>query len=210
MNTSIEQLRENVDHPHWSDAGVRDRARWLAALADRLETRHGYTSDHTIAVSRLAIAIGRRLGLTGLELRQVELGALLHDVGKLDVPETILGKPTPLSALEWSAMRRHAEAGVRMLHHVLDVPAVLAMVRWHHERWDGEGYPDGMRGEQIPLGARIIAVADAFQAMLEPRPYRGGRTRAAALDEMSRNAGSQFDPDCVDALRQIVADPSLV
>jgi HD-GYP domain-containing protein (c-di-GMP phosphodiesterase class II) len=91
-----------------------------------------------------------------------------------------------------------------MLHRVVELPAVLGIVRWHHERWDGAGYPDGKRGEQIPLPARIVAVADAFQAMIEPRPYRRGRTNAAALEEIRRNAGSQFDPDCVDALREVV------
>src|SRR5205823_11761592 len=121
---------------------------------------------------RLAVAIGRRLGLRTSELADVELGALLHDVGKLEVPETILSKPSSLDELEWRAMRRHVESGERLLRRVVDLPAVLAIVRWHHERWDGDGYPDGKRGEQIPLAARIVAVADAFQAMIEPRPYR--------------------------------------
>jgi HD-GYP domain-containing protein (c-di-GMP phosphodiesterase class II) len=145
-----------------------------------------------------------RLGLRDQELRHVELGALLHDVGKLDVPEAILSKPSALDEHEWSEMRGHAESGVRLLDRVLDVPAVLEIVRWHHERWDGDGYPDGVEGDDIPLGARIVAVADAFQAMIEPRPYRGRRTSAEALREIQQNAGSQFDPECVDALAEVV------
>jgi HD-GYP domain-containing protein (c-di-GMP phosphodiesterase class II) len=105
-------------------------------------------------------------------------------------------------------MRRHVESGERLLHRVVEMPAVLAIVRWHHERWDGTGYPDGKRGEQIPLAARIVAVADAFQAMIEPRPYRDRRSHDAALEEIRSNAGSQFDPDCVEALREVVGDDS--
>jgi putative nucleotidyltransferase with HDIG domain len=182
-------------------------AQRLAALTDRLESRDGYASDHTTAVSLLAVAIGRELGLRKDELAAVELGALLHDVGKLEVPEKILNKPAALTRLEWRKMRRHVEWGERLLHRLVDMPAVLAVVRWHHERWDGGGYPDGKRGEQIPLAARIVAVADAFQAIIEERPYRGGRTEEDALAEIRRHAGSQFDPKCVEALRHVVGDP---
>jgi putative nucleotidyltransferase with HDIG domain len=204
MHSTIEKLKAALDKPRSGAEQARDRARRLAALTDRLESRHGYTSDHTTAVSRIAVAIGRRLGLRKDELANVELGALLHDVGKLDVPETILSKPAALNELEWRAMRRHVESGERLLHRVVDRPAVLGVVRWHHERWDGDGYPDGKRGEQIPLAARIVAVADAFQAMIEPRPYRRGRTEQAALEEIRRNAGTQFDPHCVEALQDVV------
>jgi putative nucleotidyltransferase with HDIG domain len=204
MHEPIKRLRETLQAPSAADEAIRERAQRLAALTDELETRHGYTSDHTLAVSRLAVAMGRRLGLRDQELRHVELGALLHDVGKLDVPETILSKPSPLNEREWSEMRGHAESGVRLLDRVLDVPAVLQIVRWHHERWDGDGYPDGVEGDDIPLGARIVAVADAFQAMIEPRPYRGRRTPVEALREIQQNAGSQFDPECVDALAELV------
>jgi putative nucleotidyltransferase with HDIG domain len=205
MDGAIEKLRETLDHRRERAEQARDRATRLAALTETLETRHGYTSDHTTAVSRLAVAIGRRLDLRKEELDQVELGARLHDVGKLEVPEKILNKPASLNELEWRTMRRHVESGERLLHRVVEMPGVLGIVRWHHERWDGAGYPDGKCGEQIPLAARIVAVADAFQAMIEPRPYRRRRSQDAALEEIRLNAGSQFDPDCVDALRAVVA-----
>jgi putative nucleotidyltransferase with HDIG domain len=204
MHGTIEKLWETLERPGGSAEQARERATRLAALTDRLETRHVYTTDHTTAVSELAVAIGRRLGLRKQALEQVELGALLHDVGKLEVPETILTKPASLNELEWRTMRRHVESGERLLHRVVEMPAVLGVVRWHHERWDGAGYPDGKRGEQIPLAARIVAVADAFHAMIEPRPYRSRRSQDAALEEIRINAGSQFDPDCVDALREVV------
>jgi putative nucleotidyltransferase with HDIG domain len=176
----------------------------LTDLADRLELKDGYAGEHTAAVSRLAGALAAKLGLSDEECRRVELGALLHDVGKLSVPDRILTKPGPLNELEWAAMRRHAAFGERLLAHILDLPDVLAVVRSHHERWDGRGYPDATRGEEIPLPARIVAVADAFQAMIEPRPYRGPRSRAAALREIVAEAGRQFDPACAEALRAVV------
>jgi putative two-component system response regulator len=176
----------------------------VSRLAKRLEVKDGSARDHTVAVSRIAVRMASHLGLRGEALRHVELGALLHDVGKLSVPDRILTKPGRLTDLEWRVMRRHAALGERLLLHLLDLPDVLAIVRSHHERWDGRGYPDGKSGDEIPLAARIVAVADTFRAMTEPRPYREPRTRGDALTEIVRQSGRQFDPACVEALRAIV------
>jgi putative two-component system response regulator len=176
----------------------------LAGLVDRLELKEGYAGEHTTAVSRLAMAIATELRLPAAQCRDVELGALLHDVGKLSIPDRVLTKPGPLNELEWTAMQRHASLGERLVARIVQQPAVLAVVRSHHERWDGSGYPDGKHGEQIPLAARIVAVADAFQAMIEPRPYREPRTRASALAEIASESGRQFDPSCVEALRAVI------
>jgi len=182
-----------------------DRAyRRLAGLVDRLELKEGYADGHTTAVSRLAVTIATKLELPTAERRLVEVGALLHDVGKLSIPDRVLMKPGPLNELEWAVMQRHAPLGERLVAHTVNQADVLAIVRSHHERWDGGGYPDGKRGEEIPLAARIVAVADAFQAMIEPRPYREPRTRQAALDEILAHSGLQFDPACVEALRAVV------
>ena len=195
MNAVVAKLRE-LESP---SASIR-----LAGLVDRLELKEGYAGEHTAAVSALALAIAKKLKLSAAERRCVELGALLHDVGKLSIPDRVLTKPGPLNELEWAAMRRHAALGERLLAHILDQAEVLAIVRWHHERWDGSGYPDGLEGKGIPLAARIVAVADAFQAMIEPRPYRAPRTRESALEEIASQSGRQFDPVCVKALRAVV------
>ena len=195
MNAVVAKLRE-LESP---SASIR-----LAGLVDRLELKEGYAGEHTAAVSSLAVAIATELKLSAAERRCVELGALLHDIGKLSIPDRVLTKPGPLNELEWAAMQRHAALGERLLTHILDQPDVLAIVRSHHERWDGRGYPDGKRGEDIPLSARIVAVADAFQAMIEARPYRAPRTRQAALEEIASQSGRQFDPACVEALRAVV------
>src|SRR6266571_3491722 len=183
MHAVVGKLRQ-IDVPTGDGADLR-----LAELADRLELKDGYAGEHMTAVSRLAIAVAAELGLGVEERRQLELGALLHDVGKLAVADRILTKPGPLDELERAAIRRHAASGERLLAHILDLPDVLAVVRSHHERWDGSGYPDGKRGEEIPIVARIVAVADAFQAMIEPRPYREPRTREAALEEILAYSG---------------------
>ena len=198
MNAALAKLRE-LDPPNEHHTYGR-----MSELLDRLESKDGSVSDHTAKVGRLSAAIAARLGLGVDEQRLVELGALVHDVGKLFVPDRILMKSGGLNELEWAVMRRHAAAGERVLAHILDLPDILAVVRSHHERWDGSGYPDGKRAEEIPLPARIVAVADAFQAMIEPRPYRRPRSRAAALAEIVRESGRQFDPTCVEALRVVV------
>ena len=198
MNAVVAKLRE-LESPEHGRAYLR-----LAGLVDRLELKEGYTGEHTAAVGRVAVAIATELKLPAAERRHVELGALLHDVGKLSIPDRVLTKPGPLNELEWEAMRRHATLGERLLARIVQQPDVLAVVRSHHERWDGGGYPDGKGGEEIPLAARIVAVADAFQAMIEPRPYREPRTRASALAEVVAQAGGQFDPACVEALRAVI------
>jgi diguanylate cyclase (GGDEF)-like protein len=178
----------------------------LGSLSNALEAKDGYTSAHAQEVCSLAVAVGRRLGLVGEALQAVELGALLHDIGKIRVPESLLNKPAPLTDDEWALMRTHPEAGERILAPIASLAAVLPIVRGSHERWDGGGYPDALAGESIPVGARIVAVCDAFRAMVEPRPYRPARNREEALEELVANAGKQFDPACVEALLATLAD----
>jgi putative nucleotidyltransferase with HDIG domain len=172
----------------------------LASLSNALEAKDAVTSQHTEEVVRLAVAVAAELGL-GLEgVRNVELGAVLHDIGKVRIPEAILNKPGPLTDDEWTVMRTHPAVGEQILRPIQSLQAILPIVRHHHERWDGTGYPDRLVGRAIPLGARIVAVCDAYRAMTEDRPYREALGDEAARRELEAGSGTQFDSECVDAL----------
>jgi hypothetical protein len=197
----VEALLDRFAH---EEALQRVYRETLASLSNALEAKDDYTSEHAGEVADLAVEVGRRLGLDDAALRAVELGALLHDIGKIRVPESILNKPGPLTDDEWELMRRHPEAGETILAPIAALADVVPVVRSSHERWDGQGYPDGLAGEDIPVGARIVSVCDAYRAMVEPRPYRAARDPLWAREELRRTAGTQFDPACVDALLAIV------
>jgi HD-GYP domain-containing protein (c-di-GMP phosphodiesterase class II) len=156
--------------------------------------------DHLHEVADLAVAVGRRMGLLPEELDEVARAAELHDVGKMAVPEQILNKPGPLDSSELEFIHQHTLVGERILAAAPALSPVARLVRSSHENWDGSGYPDGLRGEQIPLGSRIIAAADAYNAMTEDRPYQAAVPQDAALAELRRCAGSHFDPAVVDIL----------
>ena len=146
-----------------------------------------------------AQAMARRIGLEKERVSILRLGALLHDVGKLAVPSSVLLKRGPLTESEFGQMRRHPAAGARMLETLGAPPTILPVVLHHHERWDGAGYPTGRRGDAIPLEARVLCIADSFDAMTSTRPYRAPRGPDEAMDELERCAGTQFDPELVDA-----------
>ena len=172
----------------------------LASLSNALEAKDVSTSRHTEGVVRLAVAVATQLGLDLEDVRNVELGAVLHDIGKVRVPESILNKPGPLTESELEIMKTHPEIGEHILRPIQSMKPILPIVRHHHERWDGTGYPDGLAGARIPLGARIVAVCDAYRAMSEDRPYRKALAEDDARQELERGAGSHFDADCVAAL----------
>jgi putative two-component system response regulator len=165
----------------------------VAALANAVEAKDPSTERHCQRLANLAARLGAQAGLNGPELEAVAYGALLHDVGKIGVPESILTKPAPLDAAEWDLMRRHPEIGERICEPLAGAGTFTPIVRHHHERWDGRGYPDGLRGEAIPLGARIVGLVDAFDAMTHDRPYRRAMPTALAVNELWREAGAQFD-----------------
>gem|GEM_PF-340397 len=167
-----------------------------------------YTGEHSFGVIALSLEIADEMGLSEDDRRLVEFGALLHDVGKIAVPKTIVNKPGPLDDDEWKVMRQHTVAGQRMLDKVGgSMTDVGAIVRASHERWDGEGYPDGTSGDDVPLPARIVAVADTFHAITTTRPYRLAQTPEAAVKELQACSGTQFDPEVVDALVRVLARP---
>lgn len=172
----------------------------IEALVSALEARDPMTEAHAGRIRDLAGALAVALDLSPDERHGVRLGAILHDVGKIGISDTILLKPGPLTAGEWRIMRTHPELGERLLAGIPFLTAALPIVRHHHERWDGEGYPDGLRGEDIPAGARIVAVCDAWDAMTSDRPYRSARSPEHAAAELHGGAGTHFDPACVGLL----------
>jgi diguanylate cyclase (GGDEF)-like protein/putative nucleotidyltransferase with HDIG domain len=176
----------------------------IAALAAALDAKDRHTEAHSRETAALARAVGRRLGLENEDLRFLEYGALLHDIGKIGVPGYILNKPGPLDEEETAIMREHPVIGERIVASVPFLGRIRPIVRAEHERWDGGGYPDGLSGEQIPIEARIIHACDAFQAMCSDRPYRRARPRDWILKEIRIQAGRQFDPKVADALLQVI------
>jgi putative nucleotidyltransferase with HDIG domain len=176
-------------------------------LARALEAKDAYTRGHSIRVSQYAVATASRMGFEGVSLDGIRLGGELHDIGKIGTREAVLHKPGSLTDEEFRQISEHPLLGERMLSPLArESPDVLRIVRSHHERVDGRGFPDGLRGEKIPIEARIVAVADAFDAMTTRRPYRESRPPAEALAELRRVAGSQLDPEAVEAF--VEANPS--
>src|SRR5580765_2051972 len=190
-------------------AGPDKAARYRAAasLAKAVDARDTYTGDHSVRVAELAARVAVRLGLDAEQVELTRLAGSLHDLGKLAIPEEILRKPGALTDSERLVLERHPQIGFRMLDS-LGVEPIADLVLHHHERWDGTGYPDGLHGEQIPLSARIIFVTDAYDAMTSDRLYRPKRSSRAALAELERCAGSQFDPGIVAAFREEIEESS--
>ncbi|HEX8459433.1 MAG TPA: HD domain-containing phosphohydrolase [Pyrinomonadaceae bacterium] len=175
----------------------------LKALAAALETRDRETHGHSERVVSFSLRLGRELNLSEEDLRSLEFGALLHDIGKIGVPDAILHKPAQLCAEEWVKMRRHPVHGQQILRGIEFLEGAARVVAQHHEKWDGTGYPQGLRGAEIDLNARIFAVADAFDAITSDRVYRAGRSYEVAVVELEEFAGRQFDPEVVAAFRRI-------
>jgi len=186
--------------PTDGDAYDTDQRDAVAALAVALLERDRYTGDHSEAVVTLAGAVARGLGLDDDEVHRVQAAALLHDIGKVAVPDEVLNKPGKLTEEEWKLMRDHTVIGERILRAIPGLGNVARIVRHEHERWDGNGYPDGIAGTEIPIGARIILACDAYHAMVSDRPYRQGMPHDKAMEELTANAGTQFDPDVVSIL----------
>jgi diguanylate cyclase (GGDEF)-like protein len=176
----------------------------VKSLAAAVDIRDGYTHTHSSLVSELAAAVARRLGLSAVEVSRISMGALLHDVGKIGIPDAILTKEGGLSPEEWDCIRRHPVLGEQILGQTPELTDVTPLVLHHQERYDGSGYPERLGGDEIPLGARIIAVADAYHAIISDRPYRSRRTHSDAVLELGRCSGAQFDPQVVDNLLSVL------
>lgn len=182
----------------------------IRSLAAALEAKDSNTYGHADRVSRLSVAIGKKLGLGEARLEKLLVAGILHDIGKIGVPDAVLNKKGKFTQEEFAQMAQHPDIGAHIIANVQELGAVADWIRHHHERVDGQGYPAGLVGEQIPLEARILAVADAFDAMTSQRPYRQALTAEEALNELQQCAGSQFDPHVVEAFLQVAAQPGFL
>jgi response regulator RpfG family c-di-GMP phosphodiesterase len=201
LPAALDGLRNN------QDAGGSHQARSLAlGMARALASNSVETLDHALRVARWARRLGNAVGLDPTALVDLELGGLLHDVGMICVPEAVLRQPGPLGDHEWTQIRQHPRMGADMLRECEPLTGALPVVLHHHERYDGRGYPAGLAGEQIPLGARLFAVVDAYEALTHTRPHAAACTDAQARGEIGHHRGTHFDPLAVDAFMSI--DPS--
>jgi putative nucleotidyltransferase with HDIG domain len=204
-------IRENRAYQLHLEEMVQERTRelqesyesTLTALVTALDFRDNETQGHSYRVVEYAMVVADRLGVEEPDRTWIRRGAILHDVGKIGVPDAILRKPGKLDPAEWEEMRKHPEMGYRMLQHIRFLEPALDIVLCHQERWDGSGYPRGLKGEEIPLGARIFAVVDTFDAMTSDRPYRKALTIADAREEVRKFTCIQFDPAVADAFLAI-------
>ena len=192
---------EAIEHAYEELELAYDRT--LAALMSALDARDRETEGHSTRVSELACLLGAEIGLSAAALKAIERGSLLHDIGKIGISDTILHKPSALTAEEWSVMRFHPDIGARIIEGIPFLQETLPIIRYHQERWDGSGYPVGLSGEDIPLQARIFAVADAFDALISDRPYRKRIPVSEALAYLQEQAGILFDPDVVAAFERM-------
>ena len=182
----------------------------IKTLCKVLVKKDPYTRAHCQEVTHFAHMIGEELGFSQEELDVLEQAALLHDIGKVGVPDNILRKEGPLSETEWEIMRQHPDIGQELLEHIQVLHLEQKMIRHHHERWDGKGYPDGLKGKDIPLYARVLNVADSFHAMVSDRPYRKALSMDVAIEELRKNSGTQFDPEIIEAFLKALQKSGLV
>jgi diguanylate cyclase (GGDEF)-like protein/putative nucleotidyltransferase with HDIG domain len=206
--TYISRAQEKVKHIEEMEVSKAHLAdlylATIKSLALAIDAKDQYTHQHILRVQRYAVAIAKELGLSGSDLEAVNTGALLHDIGKLGVPEYVLMKPGRLTPEEFDKIKKHPEIGEAILDPVEFPWPVLPVVRHHHERYDGKGYPDGLKGEEIPLNARIMAVADVYDALTSSRSYRRAWTHERAVETITKDAGTHFDPDVVAAFLNII------
>lgn len=205
QNEQLKYWSQNLEKKVAEQAS-RIRSIFLSAiesLANALEAKDKYTEGHSIRVARLAASIARKLAIPEDGVERIRLAGLLHDVGKIGVKEILLNKPRRLTPDEYNHIRNHSVISERILKPIIEDVEVLRIIRHHHEHYDGNGYPDGINGDKLPIGARILFVADAFDAMTTDRPYAGARTRDKAIEELQKYSGTQFDPKVVDALIKV-------
>ena len=202
MSTQLDQY--NKENARLYAALERGYLETIRALASAIDAKDPYTRGHSERVAKLSVEIGRELGLDAATLRVLEFGGILHDVGKIGIPEQVLGKPARLTPEEFDLVRSHAAIGAEIIDGVEFLKSAEPAIRHHHERWDGGGYPDGLRGEKIPLIARIVNAADIWDACTSERPYHPAATHREGLRILAESRGIQLDPDVHDAILRVL------
>ena len=205
MTGRISSRTVRAEAGFYSLPGPEDEAT-LGVLISALRMRDAQTYEHSERTVRLSLRLGPAHGLDPSQMSALWLGSLLHDIGKIGVPDCILHKPGRLTDEEWMTMRRHPGDGQQLLSGLPFLADAARVVAQHHERWDGTGYPAGLRGEEIDRAARVLTVADAFDVMTHERDYCVARTEKEAMDELDRCAGKQFDPGVVETFHRVLAD----
>ena len=176
----------------------------LRAIISSLEEKDNYTHGHSIRVAEYATLLGESLGFNDLQQRELELAAILHDIGKIGIPDAVLLKPGRLTKAEFEIMKSHPTRSARILEKISALQNIIPGIKYHHERWDGLGYPEGLAGDDIPMIARIVLIADTYDAMTSTRPYRLALTKEMAFEELRRCAGTQFDKNLVEVFIKAV------
>jgi len=194
-DSDLIKTAENRMYRHKMNNAQSSRSALVLSLQRALAEKSYETEEHARHMQKLSVSLAKRLNLTESQVNTISLVALLHDIGKVSIPEDILNKPGPLNAAEWKIMKQHCESGYRILISCPELREVAEGVLAHHERWDGTGYPQGLRGAEIPIIARIVSLADAYDAMISQRPYRSPMTPKEALAEIKTYSGTQFDPN---------------
>jgi putative nucleotidyltransferase with HDIG domain len=200
---------QNVQLEATAEVVVQRSTAALEALSATVDARDAYTAGHSRRVRDVAVVIGAELGLMNHELEGLAQSALLHDIGKIGIPDAVLLKEGPLGPAEWLVMKSHPEEGARIIERLGYLDEVVPAIRHHHERLDGRGYPAGLRGDEVPLAARIIHVADALDAMVTKRVYRDAMSFGDALEEIRDGSGNDFCPRCVEAVERTVTAGTL-
>ena len=178
----------------------------ISALTAAIDAKDHYTFDHSKNVARYAASLAVGVGLNDEQVRTIYAAGLLHDIGKISIPEEILRKTGKLTDSEYDVMKSHVNSSIEMIRHLPDMDYLIPAVLGHHERWDGRGYPRGIQGEEIPLSARCLSIADAFDAMITDRPYRKGLPVDYAIQQLREGAGRQFDPQLAPVFAQMVEE----
>jgi HD-GYP domain-containing protein (c-di-GMP phosphodiesterase class II) len=203
-NAGINEIKDKIEKLGKRSEQVIIEA--ITAYAKSVELKDCYTEDHVEKTVAYSVKIAVALGLSAEEVEKVRQGAMIHDLGKIGINEKILNKPSKLNAAEFEKMKAHTQVGTDIIRPIHSLRAIIPLIFYHHERWDGKGYPLGLKGSQIPLGARIIAIADVYKALTCDRPYREAYTQEEAVRLIKEGAGTQFDPKIVEVFLEIIKD----